>query len=209
MLKLANILLLVSIVLIVSCNKESDPDEPILPVGAAAYTEVEVAFVPYVSDNQIFKKSPDFTEELILNFKERLATKEFFAWDQTFFTLSSDPYLDLELRLRYLKAENETFKTLAIYMPYRDELSYARTNVFELPIDDTGIATGFFSDLITYHPTISINGVEWTDVYEVNPLTSTDAELDSPTNFSKVFYNTTFGLIEIDQKNGDKWILHP
>lgn len=192
-----------------SCNKDTEPEGPILPAGATAYSAEEVAFVPYNDGERVFKKSPDFTDELILTFKERLATEEVYAWNQTYFTLSSDPYLELELRLRYLQAENQAEKTLAIYMPYRDENSFPRASIFEMPLDTAGIETGFFSEIITFHPSIEINGIAWDNVYEVSPLTSTDEEFDHPTNYSKVFYNTVFGIIELDQKNGDKWILHP
>jgi len=194
---------------VLSCKKNNEPDGPFLPVGTEAYTESEIAFVPYSAGDLVFKKSPDFTEERILNFKERLATEEFFAWDQTYFTFSYNPLMEIEFRLRYLQTENVSQKTLAIYMPYRDVTSAYRTNVFEMPIDTTGMSTGFFSEIITYHDTITINGNDWYNVYEVNPLTSTNESLDSPTNYSKVFFNSTFGIIEMDQKDGSIWVLFP
>ncbi|NOQ72044.1 MAG: hypothetical protein GQ574_08590 [Crocinitomix sp.] len=194
---------------LVSCNKETEPEGPILPVGAVAFGEGDIAFVPYGASDQVFKKAPDFTTELILNFKERLFTEQVFAWNQTFFTFNVDPGLELELRLRYLQAEEEYHKSLAIYMPYRDVFGNAKTSVFETPLDTTVLESGFFTDLVTFHDTLEINGADWFDVFEINPLTSTNPEADSETNFSKVYYNPTFGIIEMDQKNGDVWILHP
>ncbi len=93
-------------------------------------------------------------------------------------------------------------------MPYRDVFGTVRTNIFETPINETVIETGFFSELVTFHSSIEINGTEWSNVYEINPLTSTDPALDNESNFSKVYYNATFGIIQMDQKNGDIWILH-
>lgn len=193
----------------ISCNKNDAPEGPILPVGAVPYEASEVAIVPYSAGDYVFKKSPDFTEEFTINFKERLATEEAYAWDQTFFTLSFDPVLELELRLRYLQAEDEYHKSLAIYMPYRDEVAVIRKTVFETPIDPTILDESFFDELVTFHEMIEINGVEWLDVYEINPLTSTDSSIDSDTYFTKIYFNAAFGLIQLDQKNGDVWILHP
>lgn len=194
---------------VISCNKETIPDGPVLPTGATPYETTEIAFVPYSAGDRIFKKSPDFTTELILNFKERLATEQVFAWDQTYFTFNIDPGLELELRLRYLQTEEEYHKSLAIYMPYRDVFGTVRTSVFETPIDKTVLETSFFTELVTYHDTLEINGTDWFGVFEINPLTTTDPALDNELNFSKVYYNSTFGIIEMDQKNGDVWILHP
>lgn len=192
----------------VSCNKETEPEGPVLPAGATAFTEAEIAFVPNGTDDKVYKKSPDFTSELILNYKERLATEQVFAWDQTFFSFNVDPGLEVEFRLRYIQVENEYHKSLAIYMPYRDVFGTVRTNIFETPINETAIETGFFSELVTFHSSIEINGTEWSNVYEIIPLTSTDPALDNESNFSKVYYNATFGIIQMDQKNGDIWILH-
>lgn len=194
---------------IVSCNKDNEPDGPVLPFGATPYETAEVAFVPYNSGDRVFKKAPEFTTELILNFKERRATKEAFAWDQTFFTFTFDLSLELELRLRYLQAETEYHKSLAIYMPYRDEVAVVRTTIFETPIDETVLETSFFSDIVTFHDTIEINGMDWYDVFEISPLTSIDPLIVSETNFTKIYFNAIFGIIEMDQKNGDVWILHP
>ncbi|MFT5824187.1 MAG: hypothetical protein ACI8ZM_005453 [Crocinitomix sp.] len=203
--------LYISLVLIaiISCNKETIPEGPILPTGATPYEATEIAFVPYNSGDRVFKKAPEFTTELILNFKERLATEQVFAWDQTFFTFNVDPGLELELRLRYLQAEEEYHKSLAIYMPYRDVFGTVRTSIFETPIDETVLETSFFTELVTFHDTLEINGSDWFGVFEINPLTSTDPAVDEEVNFSKVYYNATFGIIEMDQKNGDVWILHP
>lgn len=196
---------------IVSCNKDTEPDGPILPTGATPYEASEVTFVPYGtgSGEQVFKKAPDFTSELTLIFKERLATEEAFAWDQTFLTFNTDVGLETELRLRYLQAETEYHKSFAIYMPYRDEAAVVRTTVFETPIDETVLATSFFADLVTFHDTLAIYGVDRYDVFEINPLTSTEASIDSETNFTKIYFNTTFGILEMDQKNGDVWIFYP
>ena len=192
----------------ISCKKDTE-EGPVLPSGATPYEASEVAIVPYNSGDRVFKKAPEFTSEFTLNFKERIATEQSYAWDQTFFTLSFDPVLELELRLRYLQAENEYHKSLAIYMPYRDEVAVIRTTVFETPIDPTAIETGFFTELVTFHETLLINGVDWSDVYEINPLTSTDPDIVSDTYFTKVYFNASFGIIQMDQKNGDVWILHP
>jgi hypothetical protein len=196
---------------VISCNKDTEPEGPILPTGATAYEASEIAFVPYGSGSgeQVFKKAPGFTSELTLTFKERLATEEAFAWDQTFLTFNTDVGLEVELRLRYLQAETEYHKSLAIYMPYRDEVAVVRTTVFETPIDETVLGTSFFADLVTFHDTLAIYGAERYDVFEINPLTSTEASIDSETNFTKIYYNSTFGILQMDQKNGDVWILHP
>jgi hypothetical protein len=194
---------------IISCNKETIPEGPILPTGATPYEAVEIAFVPNIASESVFEKAPDFTEKLILNFKERLLTEQVFAWDQTFLSFNIDPGLEVELRLRYLQTEEAYHKSLAIYMPFRDVFGRVQTTLFETPIDETVMETSFFTELVTYHDTLEINGADWFGVFEINPLTAVDPSLDDELNFSKVYYNATFGIIEMDQKNGDVWILHP
>ncbi|UKN02668.1 hypothetical protein K6119_03965 [Paracrocinitomix mangrovi] len=190
---------------VIACEKV-DPPNNTLPEGATPYTEADIQFVPYTSGDKVFKKMPLLDSTLILNFKERLRTEEYFAWDQTFFTFSTDPDLELELRLRYLQTDNSQ-KTLAIYMPYYDYSGVSRHNIFEMPIDSTNVSEGFFQDHIVYHDTIVFNSVEWYDVLEVDELLSTDPAKDGSTNFSKIYYNTVYGIIRMEQNNGTVWVL--
>jgi len=201
-----SILFLGIVVAASSCNKEEPDDTSNLPDGATPYTETDIQFVPYTSGDRVFKKMPLLDSTLVLQFKERLRTEEYFAWDQTYFTYSTDTELEAEFRLRYLQTENSQ-KTLAIYLPYRDATNTARTNIFEMPISPTNIETGFFQNLIEYHDTITLNAIDWYKVYEVTPLISTDAAKDGPQNYNKVYYNSVYGLIQMTQKNGTTWIL--
>ena len=203
--KLLYIILFANI-LAVACKKEED-DPLDIPEGAEPYTEENIQFVPYNATNEKFELMPLLLSSFNIVFKERTRTEAYYAWDQTFFTFSNDPELELELRLRYFQSDVSQ-KTLAVYLPYRDINDSVQTNLFEIPIEDPdSIEYGFFANLIDFHDTIIINAVEWYDVYEVLPVTSTDAEEDGPGNFEKLFYNKIYGIIELDQKNGDNWIL--
>lgn len=198
------------IIIAFACNKDDANEGPFLPNGTTPYTAIEVAFVPYTSQNLIFKKAPGFTDEINVLFNERLVTENVYAWDQTFFQLGDDSYLEIEFRLRYLQTETGTAdKTLAVYMPYWDNAGVVRTSIFEMPITPVGIEAGALANVVTFHPTIDLFGTIWEDVYEVEPLVETPLVEDNPENFSKIFYNTSFGLIEMDQKNGSKWVLAP
>ena len=207
--KLRNSILVVFATLaIVSCNKV-DPPTNNLPDGAEPYTEQDIQFVPYSSGDVVFRRLPALDSTIILNFQQRIRTEEYFAWDQTFFTLNVDPELEFEFRLRYIQTENQSQKSLGIYMPYRDGTApdSIRHNVFEMPIDPTNISSSYFVNHITIHDTIVINSTEWYDVYEVDELVSTDPGKDGPTNFNKVYYNKVFGIIRMDQNNGNDWVL--
>jgi hypothetical protein len=208
MLGRSGILVLV-ILLAFACKKEEEPDGNSLPPGTSPYTETEIDFVPYSTGPITFKKAPGFTETLTLNFVERLATEQVFAWDQTFFKWSTDAALQLEFRLRYLQAEDEAQKTLAIYLPYRDNSGTVRSSIFETPIVTTGLSDGFFADLVSFHTEIELHGTVWNNVFEINPLVTTEPGEDSPLNFSKVFYTQSNGIIVMIQKNGDEWVLQP
>lgn len=190
----------------VACKKVDPPPTNNLPEGATPYTETDIQFVPYTSANLVFKRMPLLDSTITLNFKERLRTEEYFAWDQTYFTFSNNPELELELRLRYLQTENSQ-KTLAIYMPYRDATGTNRTNIFEMPINPNTIGTGFFQNHIVYHDTITFSSVDWYNVYEVNELLSTDPDKDGPENYDKIYYNKIYGIIRMNQNNGTDWLL--
>ena len=191
---------------ILSCNKEENNPTQQLPDGATPYTEMDIQFVPYTTGDKVFKRMPLLDSTLVLQFVERKRTEEYYAWDQTWFTFSSDPDLELELRLRYLQTDNSQ-KTLAIYMPYKDAGGTSRTNIFEMPIDTVGMSSGFFQNHITFHDTVVYNNVEWYNVYEVSELISTDSDKDGPENFDKICYNRIYGIIKMDQTNGNVWVL--
>jgi hypothetical protein len=192
--------------LLVACNKEEPDDTTNLPQGATPYTEADIQFVPYQSGNRVFKKLPLLDATLELQFIERSRTEEYFAWDQTFFNYSTDPELEAEFRLRYLQSDNSQ-KTLAIYLPYRDLNNIARTNLFELPLSPVGIETGLFQNLIDFHDTLVLNSIMWYDVYEVKPLLTTDSIKDGLQNYNRIYYNSVYGLIKMNQKNGTEWML--
>ena len=194
------------LVIFISCNKEDTNPTQQLPDGATPYTEMDIQFVPYTSGDKVFKRMPLLDSTLVLQFVERKRTEEYFAWDQTWFTFSSDPELKLELRLRYLQTDNSQ-KTLAIYMPYKDAGGTYRMNIFEMPIETDGLSTGFFQNHITFHDTVVYNSVEWYDVLEVTELISTDSDKDGPQNFDRICYNTVYGIIKMDQSNGNVWVL--
>lgn len=191
-----------------SCDKEDPDDKPNIPNGATPFTETDIQFVPYQSSSVVFKKMPMLDSTWIFQFKERVRSEESFAWDQTFFSMSNNADLEAEFRLRYLQSDVSQ-KTLAIYLPYKDAGGTARHTIFEMPVNNNGIEFGFFQNLVEYHDTIVLNAVEWYGVYEVLPLISTDAEKDGPTNIERIYYNSFFGLIKFDQKNGNEWILQP
>jgi hypothetical protein len=191
---------------LVACNKEEPDDTTNLPEGATPYTEADIQFVPYQSGNRIFKKLPLLDSTLELQFIERSRTEEYFAWDQTFFKYSNDPELEAEFRLRYLQSDNSQ-KTLAMYLPYRDLNNIARTNLFELPISHAGIETGLFQNLIDFHDTLVLNSIMWYNVYEVKPLLTTDSIKDGLQNYNRIYYNSVYGLIKMNQKNGTEWML--
>lgn len=191
---------------LVACNKEEPDDTTNLPEGATPYTEADIQFVPYQSGNRVFKKLPLLDSTLELQFVERSRTEEYFAWDQTFFKFSNDTELEAEFRLRYLQSDNSQ-KTLALYMPYRDLNNISRTNLFELPISNVGIETGLFQNLIDFHDTLVLNSVMWYNVYEVKPLLTTDSIKDGLENYNRIYYNSVYGLIKMNQKNGTEWML--
>jgi hypothetical protein len=190
----------------VSCDKEEPEGTTTLPEGATPYTETDIQFVPYQSGDRIFKKLPLLDETLTLQFVKRERTEEYFAWDQTYFTYSTDAELEIEFRLRYLQSDVSQ-KTLAMYLPYQDAGGTYRHTIFEIPISPNNIETSFFENLVDYHDTITLNAIDWYNVYEVKPLVSTDAEKDGPLNYDRVYYNSVYGLIQMNQKNGDDWIL--
>ncbi|MBL7900009.1 MAG: hypothetical protein JNJ99_15825, partial [Crocinitomicaceae bacterium] len=184
---------LISFLLVVAtasaCVKDEPDDTSNLPEGATPYTETDIQFVPYQSGDRVFKTLPALDSTLVFQFDERLRTEEYFAWDQTFFTYSTDAALQIEFRLRYLQSDNSR-KTLAMYLPYRDATNTPRTNIFEIPISPIGIESGFFQNLVEYHDTITLNSIDWYNVYEVTPLISTDPEKDGPQNYNRAYYNS-------------------
>lgn len=199
-------ILLIILISIAACKKQDDQDVITLPEGATPYTESDIQFVPYTSGDRIFKRMPALDSTLVFKFKERVRTEEYFAWDQTFFTYDIDPDLEVEFRLRYLQTDNSQ-KTLAMYMPYRDASGALQKNIFEIPITSANIETGFFQNLVDFHDTLVINSIDWYNVFEVTELVATDAPKDGPQNYSRIFYNKTYGIIEMDQKNGTVWVL--
>ena len=194
------------VMLLSSCTKD-EPDNPNnLPEGATPYTETDIQFVPYQSGDRVFKRMPFLDSTLTFNFKQRLRTEEYFAWDQTFFTYSTDAELEAEFRLRYLQTDKSQ-KTLAIYLPYKDATGVNRKNLFEIPISPTNVESGSLQEKVDFHPSITINSIVWTNVFEVTPLISTDAAKDGPQNYTHAYYNSIYGLIQFTQKNGTVWML--
>jgi len=192
-------------VLLMACNKEEETSQANqIPPGSTPFTDDDILFVPYTSESPVLKDQNG--NDLTLNFKERLRTEEYYAWDQTYFTFSTDPSLELEMRLRYLQSDVSK-KTLAMYMPYYDANGILRNNLFEMPIDPTGLEDGFFKNIIDFYDTLNVGGTERYNVYEVNELVSTDAAKDGPNNFSKLFFNRTYGILQMRMKDGIIWTL--
>ena len=199
-----SIFILISI-LTLACNKEEeDTQANQIPPGSTPFTDDDILFVPYTSESPVFKDQNGNT--LTLNFKERKRTEEYYAWDQTYFTFSTDATLELEMRLRYLQSDVSK-KTLALYMPYYDANGTLQNNLFEMPIDPAGIEDGFFKNIIDFYDTLNVGGTERYNVYDVNELVSTDASKDGPNNYSKIFYNRSYGILQIQQKDGIIWTL--
>ncbi|MBN4072606.1 hypothetical protein JYT74_01070 [Crocinitomix catalasitica] len=191
---------------VIGCKKDDDNGSN-LPEGAIPYSEADIQFVPYTSGDEKFDRIPLLDSSFTLVFKERLRTEAYYAWDQTFFTFSSDPEKELELRLRYLQT-TVSQKTLAIYVPYRDLSGNLQTNLFEIPIEyPDSIEFGYFADLIDYYDTLVISSVEFYNVFEVSPLQLTPSSEDGPENYTRLYYNKVYGIIEMDQKDGSKWFL--
>ncbi len=202
--------LLSTLFIVVGCEKTDMSDDPTLPDGATPYSAEEAAFVSYTTGEYVFKKSPAFSDEISLTYHERREEKQVYAWSQTYLKFSTDTSLEVELRLRYLETEDKAArKTLAIYMPYRDFTSAIQYTIFETPIYKDELEAGFFQDKVTFHDTLDLGGSDWYNVFEILPLSSTPAEIDDEENFEKIYYSKTIGLIEIDQKNGNKWVFHP
>ena len=190
----------------VSCKKTTvDPPKNNIPEGATPFTDNDILFVPYTSESPIFISQ--YNDTLKLNFVERKRTQEYYAWDQTFFTFSTDASLKMELRLRYLQSDVSK-KTLAIYMPYYDNSNQLRTNLFEMPIDHANVEQSFFANAVNFYDTLMVAGTERYNVYEVTELVSTDANKDGAKNFSKVVYNRTYGILQMHQKDGLVWSLN-
>ena len=190
-------------VTLIACQKEEEQTTGNqIPPGSIPFTDDDILFVPYISENLTFEDQYD--NILVLNFKERLRTEEYYAWDQTYFTFSTDPTLELEMRLRYLQSDVSN-KTLAMYMPYYDNSGVLRTNLFEMPIDYAGIEEGFFKNIIDFHDTLIIGNNERYNVYEVTELISTDSDKDGPLNFSRIFFNREQGILIMHQKDGVIW----
>lgn len=202
----ALIIFLFLILSIVSCKKTTvDPPKNNIPEGATPFTDNDILFVPYTSESPVFISQ--YNDTLRLNFVERKRTQEYYAWDQTYFTFSTDPSLQLELRLRYLQSDVSK-KTLAIYLPYYDNSNVLRNNLFEMPIDYSNVEQSFFANAVNFYDTLSVAGTERYNVYEVTELVSTDASKDGPNNFNKVIYNRTYGILQMYQKDGIVWSLN-
>ncbi len=191
---------------LVACKKTTvEPPENNIPEGATPFTDSDILFVPYTSESPVFISQ--YNDTLRLNFVERKRTQEYYAWDQTYFTFSTDPNLELELRLRYLQSDVSK-KTLAVYLPYVDNSGVNRTNLFEMPIDYVGVEESFFANAVDFYDTLAVNGVERYKVYEVTELVSTDEAKDGPKNFTKLLYNRADGIIQMTQKDGIVWTLN-
>lgn len=202
----ALIIFLFLILSIVSCKKTTvDPPKNNIPEGATPFTDNDILFVPYTSESPVFISQ--YNDTLRLNFVEHKRTQEYYAWDQTYFTFSTDPSLQLELRLRYLQSDVSK-KTLAIYLPYYDNSNVLRNNLFEMPIDYSNVEQSFFANAVNFYDTLSVAGTERYNVYEVTELVSTDASKDGPNNFNKVIYNRTYGILQMYQKDGIVWSLN-
>lgn len=199
-----SILILLAVTLFACQKEEEESIANQIPPGSTAFTDNDILFVPYTSQSPVFKDQSDNT--LTLNFKERLRTEEYYAWDQTYFNFSTDATLEIEMRLRYLQSDVSK-KTLALYMPYYDDSNVLRNNLFEMPIDNEGIEDGFFKNIIEFHDTLSVGGTERYDVYEVTELVSTDEDKDGAQNFIKIVYNRSYGILQMYQKDGVIWTL--
>ncbi|WP_066757716.1 hypothetical protein [Crocinitomix algicola] len=200
--------LFIIFLILFSCKKEEVTDYK-LPKGAIAFTDDDLNFVPYSNQNLVFKKAPDFIEELHYQFDGRNATRNQFAWDQTYFKNAADEHLRVELRLRHLKTTNITLKTLAIYMPYWDGESKLNESLFEIPLKMDATSSEIFSGRLVFHEAIDLHGTIWENVYEILPLLYPTEEEESGSRYSKLFYSTEFGLIQLNQVNGNSWILIP
>jgi hypothetical protein len=189
-----------------SCKKTTvEPPKNKIPEGATPFTDNDILFVSYTSESPVFISQ--FNDTLRLNFIERKRTQEYYAWDQTYFTFSTNPSLKMELRLRYLQSDVSK-KTLAIYLPYLDNSNVLRNNLFEMPIDYTNVEQSFFANVVKFYDTLMVAGTERYNVYEVTELVSTDASKDGAKNFSKVMYNRSYGLLQMYQKDGIVWSLN-
>ena len=198
-------ILCLTVISVLSCKEDPEPSQANqIPEGSTPFTDSDILFVPYTSQSPVYKDQSDNT--LTLNFTERKRTEEYFAWDQTYLTFSSDETLEVEMRLRYLQSDVSK-KTLALYMPYYDNSNTLRNNLFEMPIDPTGLETGFFKNIINYYDTLAIDGSERYDVFEVNELVNTDADKEGAQNYSKIYYNREYGILQMRLKDGVIWSL--
>jgi hypothetical protein len=123
------LLLLILFFQISACNKEGD-DSPYVPPGQRAFSDEELAFVPYTAGEKVFKKLPDLTEEFSFIFQSRTADLDVNNWDESKLLHSEDSGLELSLKFRYLQASQEVYKTLAVYMPYRKVTSAISHTLF-------------------------------------------------------------------------------
>lgn len=201
------IVALILAVALCGCKKDDDDGENPLPDGAVPYTEANIQFVPYNSGDETFDRVPLLDSSFSLVLKERLRTEEYFAWDQTFFYHESDTNKVFELRLRYMQTDISQ-KTLAIYTPYEDANGELQQNLFEMPIETPSlIDSGFFANIVDFYDTLTLNSVEFYDVYRVEPLQPTVSSKDGPENYNLLYYNQVYGIIQLEQKDGSKWFL--
>ncbi len=172
--------------LLFSCEEE--PVETIsIPEGTTPFSSEEEAFLPYSSESHIYKMAPDFIEEITFEFQEETTPKNAYAWKEVKYRYATDYGFRASFRLRYYLSEVEPEKTLAIYLPYKASNGEYGQVLFETPIDSTGVSEGFFQNKVTYHTTIELEGVVYSEVFEILPLTLDDGDIDVDTYFDRIF----------------------
>ena len=188
-------------------------EEPVqsygIPVGTTPFSPDEEAFLPYQSGNLIYRLAPDYLEEITFEFQEALVPKNAYAWKEVKYRYSTDYGFQVSFRLRYHLSEVAPEKTLAIYLPYLEENGEYGQVLFETPIDSSRIEEGFFKEKVIYHNEIELEGVIYNEVFEILPLTLDEGDINTNTYFNKVYYNRTLGLIQANQKNGNRWTIQP
>jgi hypothetical protein len=194
-----------------ACEEQNiAPNGKTFPADLVPFSPEELAFIPFDESNIKYERAPLYVDNFSMLFVERKSDSLVYAWDQTFFKWDTDFSLRAEFRFHYLETDNDgTFKSLAIYLPYRNaENKYSRAH-FEIPIDTSLIADSYFNGLITYHPSHTFGDRTWENIFEITPFRHVEEVEEGPLGYERIFYSQSEGIVRYLLNNGRNWIIAP